>query len=85
MRAATAETEPLTEALDHQIAGLSIALERLAEAARPWPPETLQQVSAISTEAIAYAARLRGDRGATTTAILGATSADLAELIEPRR
>ncbi len=85
VRAATAETEPLPEALDHQIAGLSIALGRLAEAARPWPADMLQQVSAISTETIAYAARLRGDRGATTTAILGATGADLAELIEPRR
>ena len=85
VRAASAETEPLPEALDRQIAGLSIALERLAEAARPWPPEIRQQVGAISTEATAYAARLRGDRGATTTAILGATGADLAELIESRR
>lgn len=85
VRAATAETEPLPEALDRQIAGLTIALERLAEAARPWPPEIRQQVGAISTKATAYAARLRGDRGATTTTILGATGADLAELIEPRR
>ena len=85
VRAASAETEPLPEALDRRIAGLSIALERLAEAGRPWPPEIRQQVGAISTEATAYAARLRGDRGATTTAVLGATGADLAELIESRR
>jgi uncharacterized membrane protein YgaE (UPF0421/DUF939 family) len=85
VRAATEETEPLPEALDRQIAELSRALQRLAAADRPWPPEILEGVKAASTEAIAYAARLRGDRGATTTAILGATGADLVELIAPGR
>jgi uncharacterized membrane protein YgaE (UPF0421/DUF939 family) len=84
VRAATAESDPLPEELDRQISGLSIALGRLADTPQPWPPEVLEEVNAISADAMAYSAKLHGERGAITTAILGATGADLAELLEPR-
>jgi uncharacterized membrane protein YgaE (UPF0421/DUF939 family) len=85
VRAATAESEPLPEELDRQIAGLGAALGRLADTDQPWPTAIREQVNEISREAIAHSANMRAERGATTTAILGATGADLAELVEPRR
>lgn len=60
VRAATAENDPLPEELDRQISGLSVALERLADTPQPWPTEVLEQVNAISAEAMAYSAKLGG-------------------------
>ncbi len=84
VRAGTAESEPLPEELDRQIAGLGTAIGRLADTAQPWPPAIRDEVNEISREAIAYAANVQVERGATTTAILGATGADLAQLLELR-
>jgi hypothetical protein len=84
VRAATAEPEPLPEALDRQIKALSVALDRLAATEQPWPPAVREEVARIAQQATDYARPVRGERGATTTAILGATGADLSLLLEPR-
>jgi uncharacterized membrane protein YgaE (UPF0421/DUF939 family) len=83
VRAATAESETLPEALDYQIAALSVALDRLATTHQPWPPAVREEVGRIAHQATDYAAGVGRERGATTTAILGATGTDLSLLLDP--
>jgi uncharacterized membrane protein YgaE (UPF0421/DUF939 family) len=81
VRAATVDEGPLPEPLAEQIDALGATLGRLADTAQPWPEALREQARAVATDAAAYAATIHLERGATTTAILGATAMDLSLLV----
>jgi uncharacterized membrane protein YgaE (UPF0421/DUF939 family) len=84
VRAATVDEGPLPVGLAEQIDALGATLGQLAETAQPWPQPLRNKVRTVANEAATFASSIHLERGATTTAILGATALDLSLLVAGR-
>jgi uncharacterized membrane protein YgaE (UPF0421/DUF939 family) len=85
VRATTVEEGPLPEPLIRQIEALGRTLDRLATVDQPWPPALRAHALRVAQGAVEYASTVQRERGATTTAILGATATDLSRVVEAGR
>jgi uncharacterized membrane protein YgaE (UPF0421/DUF939 family) len=77
------DRQPLPRWLTEQLAALAGCLRELARTPQPWPPELINEVTALARHVVDDAPVSRVDRVPTVALILRATGRDLAAVVAP--